>query len=713
MATTQGMPGQTAVPADAAGDAGVAAAADLSPDRMTARSAEWRQDRTRYRLRHQVRPHYSTVLLVAAAAATRAAAHLTGDEEAVALATAGAAFTTAVVAAFVAGKRLKGRRVRAWATACAFAAASWLTWVANVGLSFDAVTLLALLVAALAVPYVDRHRIPNVPPDEEVAASLGGYAQLWATYLGGTSGGPLAGSWLTGHELIASGERFVLQLVPGKQTLGHALSALPLLRTGLFLNPRQDLIIERHPLFNESCLQLTIVTKSTVLKAKKVPWPGPNYDPHTGTIALGPFIDGDGTGRWRLYTGHRMWGGFLLGSTGSGKSRMLDSIALSAVATGITCVWYADPQKGASSPMLAKHADYVARDIEQIRQMFALAMLVKELRQAENALDEVEGFVPSEDRPGLLIIVDECHRAFADAAIQEMATELAREGNKLGIAILAASQSVTVDTFGTGNRAKDGDTLRGSLIAGNLVVMWTKSGNAKQVLKIDVDPTLFPRVHGYAYLVDETGVGRSAPLRGYYLDDVDRDRCASRVHWRGLDEGAANACGSRYLNRRDLASADREALAARVAAMRAGRYVPPPTPQPAAATTTMTATPTTAWSGPSPAQAARPVAIPTTVIQFPTWPPASTVAGPVATGDDDTPQILRSERGQRIYQLIQSGVERTGALVKQSGYSETWVRNTCRELVRVGRVRDAGHGRWVLPDSTGADAGDEEVEQLA
>ncbi|MEN3308829.1 MAG: hypothetical protein V7603_5031 [Micromonosporaceae bacterium] len=704
MATTQVKPGLAAVTADD-GRAG----GDTDPS-AEERSQQWHQDRMRYRLRHQARPHYSAALLVAAAGAARAAVHLTGDEAAVALATAGAAYVTAVVVATVARRRLSSQRLRRWATTCAFVAASWLTWAANAGLSFDTASLLAMLTAALALPYWQRHRIPNTAPAEpEHRPGLDGYPRLWASYCGGTSGGPLPGSWLTSHELIEAGERFVLQLMPGKQTLGGALAALPLLRTGLHLLPRQDLIMERHPILDESCLQLTIVTRSTVLTTDRVPWPGPNYDPATGTVALGPYIDGEGVGRWRMYCDNGLMGGFLCGATRTGKSRIFDSVALSAAATGFSVVWFGDPQQGASSPMLARHADYVARDIPAIRRMLALAILVKELRQAENALEDREGFVPSKDRPGLLIFIDECHRAFADPQIQYMATELAREGGKCGVAIVAASQVATLDTFGKGERAKDADALRSSLCAGNLVVLYTKSTNAKEVLKIDVDPTQFPRIPGYAYLVDQTGHGRSAPLRGYYVADEDRDAWADDIVWRGLDTGAANAAGDRYLHRRDHAATEKEALAAKVAAMRAGQPGAWSSPPPA------TATPNTSPPAAAPAAAGLLPTIPAdNVIQFPTWPPRNLrPAAPAAaqrTTAVATAPILSTERGQRIYKLIRAGVVRTGKLQEQSGYGETHVRNTLHALVTAGLIRDAGHGKWT---HTSAAADDEEVEQPA
>ncbi|MGH8880734.1 MAG: hypothetical protein ACRD0P_25825, partial [Stackebrandtia sp.] len=503
-------------------------------------------------------------LLVLTASAARAVAHLTGEHQTVALAVATTAFVAAVTVLFVVRRKVFGPRARRWAIACSTVAASWLATVTAVGISWDAIGLLTALGYGLALPWWRRHRLPNTPPPIEyepvLAPAMDTYDVRWATYLGETKDSPLAGTWLTSHEEIDSGHRYVLQLRPGKHSLQTVLGILPMLRTGLKLMPGQDLIVERHPVLDESCLNLTIVTRSQVLTAESIPWPGNTYDPETGAISLGPFVDGDGVAKWRLYGRNSIYGGFICGAPDSGKSRMMESIALSAAAIG-TVIWFGDPQGGASSPWLAKHADHYASGVGAIEKMLAEALLVKDLRQAENALYDWEGFTHSPERPGLLIFIDECHSAFADSAIQEMAIELAREGRKCGIAIVAASQVATLDAFGKGQEA---DALRSCITAGNLVVLRTTSNNTKNVLPgVDVNPTKFPAIPGYAYLVDTTHKRRSAPLRGYYLADADRDTLADAITWAPLDTGASNAAGPGYLRRRAQADADRKALAHR------------------------------------------------------------------------------------------------------------------------------------------------------
>ena len=111
------------------------------------------------------------------------------------------------------------------------------------------------------------------------------------------------------------------------------------------------------------------------------------------------------------------------------------------------------------------------------------------------------------------------------------------------------------------------DALRSSVTAGNVVLLRTKSNNTKSVLSGGVDPTTFPRIPGYAYLLDDTGTRRSAPMRGYYLDDQTRDQAAREVSWPELDPASAAAAGPVYQRRRELLDAARQALADRIAAL--------------------------------------------------------------------------------------------------------------------------------------------------
>ena len=600
----------------------------------------------------QMVPHYSMGLLVLSAAATRAAVQAGAATTDVVMVTATTALVVAVGAAFQARKRLDDRRDQTRALLFIGVAASWPISVTASGLTLDAVGLLAALGYGLSLYWWRKRRIANgdaLPTQDRPVADVprvDRYESLWAQHLGCT-GGEFAGSKLTERDEIGAGVRYVLKLVPGKQSLSGAYGKLEMIRSGLQLLPAHDMIVEAHPKLDASNLLLTIVTKSPVVD--NVEWPGPRYDRRNGRIPLGPFIDGEGTGFWRVASDHSLWSGFMCGSPGSGKSRCLESIALSLASAGFV-VLFGDPQQGASSTMLAEHADFVARGVPAIGGMLAGLELVMELREAENALDELEGFTHSEKRPGVIAIIDECQDAFAVKAIQAAATRIARKGRKVGVAIIAASQVGTLDAFGPSDN-NTSDALRSCLTAGNLLVLRCTSSNPKSVFQIDINPMKFPPLPGYAFLVDRTSTGRSAPLRAYWISDEERTAAARSISWRGLDDGAATMFGREYVNRKTTAAVDKDALRARVEALRAGRYVPPPT-HPTVEDTVASA----------------PIA---NVIQFPVYVQPQPVKR----------ELLDSHR--QVLDAIRIGHRKPGAIATHTGISERHVYNVLEALAEM------------------------------
>lgn len=610
----------------------------------TRRRRDRGRNRTRRRLAAQARPHYLMAATASVGAAGAGLGSLVPDSG-----TAG--LGVAMAGAAAAGIAAVARRATARQAAVGLGAAGWVGWVTAAGLSWPAMAALAVGGYGASLRHWRRHRLPD-PPEWTPPAEVDELSppRLWDRHIAG-SGGPLVDTRLSGETALRTGVRYDLELVPGRHALTDVRTALPKLRTGLRLRPGQDLVVEQHPTADEATVLLTIVRQSTVL-TRPQPWPGNTYAAAAGTIALGPYIDGEGTAVWLLHADQRLWSGFLTGATGSGKSRLMEGVALGAAAAGCV-VWFLDPQAGASSPFLADHCDWTGRGVDQVRDMLEAARAVKDLRQAQNALHGWEGWTPEQGRPGLLLVVDECHRVFEDPRCQAVATELAREGGKCGVAMVTASQVATLDVWGGGGQA---DALRSSVTAGNTVLLRTKSNNTKSVMNAGgVDPTTFPRVPGYAYLLDDTGTRRSAPLRGYYLDDATRDRAAAQVTWPELDPASAAAGGGPYACRREQAAADRDALMARIATLTGGRPVSAPI---------------------SPAPAGLPG-----VPQFPA-PPA---VQPVATTAVDA-----------VAAALAGGATRPAELEAVTGYGETSVRQALRELTETGRARRTGYGRYEL-----------------
>lgn len=621
-------------------------------------------------LRAHMVPHAAVGALVLAASASRLAVNLTGQEASVATWTAATAFVIAVVAATTARRRIFDQRTLRRVYAFCAVSVVWLTGVTVTGLSMGAVGLLMAIGYAIAAHWFQTHPIGILPATETVTP----YEQLWEENIG-TTDGCLPGTRLAAAHHIKAGIRYVLRLRPGRQTLEMVHERISKIRGGLFLKRDQDLIIEPHPTLPEPTLLVTIVTRSPIRKF--VIHPGVEaFDPATGRIRLGPFADGEGTASWRAYTDNRLWGGFVQGGTGSGKSRLIESIALPLAAshTHPTVIFYGDGQGGASSPLLMKYADLKARTHDEILAMLEGMHLVILLRQDENALSGAEGFTPTDDRPGVLGIIDECHKPLSKvenpenwARIQYLIATIAREGGKVGVALLLASQQTTLDVFG-GAGTPHAEAIRTNLLAGNGVMLRSKDPNAKTIFGVDVNPKKFPPLAGYGLLVDPDPEARTAPFRGYYVTDRIRDEWPKTIHWRSLDPGAAAAYGKRYIRRHELADQALEAVRARLAARRAGQMSEPSTvglPAPAQA----------GWDG--------------DVLQVygcRAFPSVTDFAAEVRSSIEAARRRLH-EGHDKVLAAIGSGINSPQRIADATDYSVRQVHNLLDELIDVGRVR--------------------------
>ncbi|MEU1761656.1 hypothetical protein [Micromonospora sp. NPDC005652] len=526
-------------------------------------------------------PHVAVGVLVLAAGAARIAVHATGAEADVARFTAVTAFVVAVVAATAIQRRRRvfGRKATARTLAFVAVAAAWLPTVAATGLSLGAVGVLMAFGYGLHLHWWRENRVGVAPPAPPVVAPPAPkrtYAGLWAQNLAAT-GALLAGSRAFDERPVEGGVHFTVKLVPGKQDLNTLQGARGKIITGLELHATDDLQIERHPERDLSHARITVLEKAPVLMYDNV-WPGPDtYDRKTGKVALGPYVDGVGRAQWRVYSNNSIWGGFLVGGQGSGKTRMMEGIVMSVVASTPTVVWFADGhgENGASSKLLRQYADFFVGTADQLRIMLAAAHLVAGARFDDMLLDEMEGFTPTEERPGLIIVIDECHKFFGHDDIQELAANLITEYRKVGITIIAATQSANLDrAFGTGRHA---EVLRSALLTGNGVVLRIISGSIQSVLKLAYDPRDFPPIPGYARMVEEE---RSVAFRGFRVTDEQLATLPQQLHWRSLSAEEAVEAGDGYGNRKGLLEKARAEALKRREARRAGLRIPTPAPAP-------------------------------------------------------------------------------------------------------------------------------------
>lgn len=326
------------------------------------------------------------------------------------------------------------------------------------------------------------------------------------------------GGW-TAEVLLPRNKKFELRLVETASALD--INDLDLI-TMEPLGPRRG----RISVFTENPLK-----KGTLF--------GPQHllDAETGLAPIGIYYDGEPAHYRFFLPGSGAVHSFVTGTTGSGKSRLLDALLGIERRSPLVCSIVIDPQAGLSLPDwpdgVAVFAPGNAFGIVVLR---AIHALMKERGQRYNRMKWTDEkgrtrvgrafFVPGDPDPLISITLDEAHDLLNDAEYGEEAVkiigDLAKEARKVGIKFRLANQSPNASELG-------GETLiRDLLQGGNNAVLRSGStatgkraaGNALG----DIDPGAIPKEFN-----DGTGTGglgylagpdnRSAMWRAPYVED--------------------------------------------------------------------------------------------------------------------------------------------------------------------------------------------------
>ena len=331
----------------------------------------------------------------------------------------------------------------------------------------------------------------------------------------------------------------------------------------------ENIIIEQHPDHpkDPTVLRLQLITRSPI--ENTVWFDRPRHE--KGRVLLGPHADGIGDAFLRVYTKNRMHNSYTLGSTGSGKSRLFDTIAVTVRDPSFppTVIFYVDGQNGASSPYLFQNATWSV-GLDDALTMLSVLERVAAWRNRENVFNRIPGFTPTPERPGIMVIIDEQFDVFALAPRRW--TNIAVKGNKLGISIHSACQDSNVKYFG------NEDLLRSSLLAGTGLAMRVSSRIAGNLIPgLEFDPFDMPVLPGYGMTIIPPGSeGRTAGFRGRYSPDAVEaaeaafagdpvpvptieDWFERHPPWE-LDRRAARAAGADYIEREEIAERKRNEL---------------------------------------------------------------------------------------------------------------------------------------------------------
>ncbi|WP_020393447.1 hypothetical protein [Kribbella catacumbae] len=636
---------------------------------------ERRQGRTIYRLRRQAAPWYYALAVFAFAEVLWLVS---------ALSTTSAAVWTAALAAiplgivgWTIGRNAGAWRRRVWASNSA--ANAWLIWAASMDpASLDshslALLVLMLVTMGLAAGWWKANRIPHplapsAPEPEEAKQFKGPLHQRWTRFVA-SSRGPLPESYLTQPDISNGKQRYTIQLVPGQQTQTLALSSLDRISSGLNV-PIKNLVLEPHPNELPTQMRITYVEKSPIDKV--VLYDGPKVD--EGVIQIGPYGDGEGCAGWRYWTrgevpmGGSWWGGAIIAGMGSGKSRLMELLAVGTVATGHAVAWFIDPQGGASSPALAKAADWYV-DLDGAEKMLTALESICEWRSKEMAANGWIGVDPSPERPGITVFIDEAHEVFAENT--DRWTKLARKARKVGIALVILSQYPGLSTFG------GSEPLRAAVMAGNVVAMRTESRqNGQLLVGLDVDPLTLPAIPGFGYTVRRGNeFGRTAPFRAEYVK-VPAEWLA-RYPSPELDPVSANAGAANYINRRSDMDSAMALVRAQVEAMKNGDLSAASGLVGAIATATKVAT-------------GKPSANP---LQLPP-PPVLTLVKPAAAAPRPAPPEPANGR-EALLAILANGETKTKDLIEGARLSETRFRQLIGELTTAKLVEKVGRGVYRL-----------------
>lgn len=357
-------------------------------------------------------------------------------------------------------------------------------------------------------------------------ADLQGYVQRWVA---GVAKDTLAGSELINGRSLPDGRvSFVVQGGPQ----GVQLQAVNALREKIASSlklalPHPELgggqtVVFDQPgggvLADRSQLRMQIINLSSTtaaggrVTAEVVSAPGNPY-----SVRIGGYID-DGTPTfWDLADHDGAYSGVVVAGTNMGKSSVSDQLGYRIRQFGWELA-YLDPQRGASSQVLAQHADFPVLGVEHAESFLRFLEDAANTREEWIAAHPEVGVITPDlvapcapagvnPDPGcpcggvvplpLFALIDECDQVFnalvagSSTKLGERFGVLAKRIRKLCMGILACTQIPELKTFG------GSELLRSNLPVRNLLAMHVSSNVSGTLIPgLPYSPKLLPKISG-------------------------------------------------------------------------------------------------------------------------------------------------------------------------------------------------------------------------
>ena len=462
--------------------------------------ASWWTAKRGWRYRSRLWPVYAGIVAGLAAEAL----HIVED-----------GWRTALVLGVLAGLGAAGRQVhqhragRAWTRA--LTAVVWGAWAATTAWVAVAAKLGPLTIpvpgfwaVGLAIAEVSwlwhRRTRPEVIAEIEREEAIDRRVELWVKYAFSPNGA-LPGSYLVGMEDLDEdlGWSATITMDADTQyTTEHAIAATVRI-SKIYGVPVSQVVVEAPVTGMAGEARLLVLRRNPLIDVQL--FDKPTLDRSTGYITIGRHAEGS-LARWRLWTPNSgVNHGLIAGTTGAGKSGLLNVLCAEIRHSGLAVLCLADPEDGESVPDWSVHGPHVfAGTIPKIRRMLQAVERIgdaRKRRRSRTVWTDEKGrqrrgrgyFNPTKEEPAYFVVIDEAPTVLADPECARIIAKIGKKFRKYGIGCILSVQVPSLAELG-------GDlTIRSMMSSTNIVIFRTSDRLSAQMgapADLPVDPVNLP-----------------------------------------------------------------------------------------------------------------------------------------------------------------------------------------------------------------------------